>query len=140
MPDCHPERRAKGLLASMEMLRSAFSMTCLVVLLASCGGAASAPSAAAAKQPLKLTLGLASKPAPALPNSVLWLAKDLGFYEREGLDVTLQELDGTPTVIAAMLSGDLDVGNISTDQALKLAAQKSVDLRAIHSPDARQYF
>ena len=89
---------------------------------------------------LKLNLGLASKPAPALPNSVLWLAKDLGYYQREGLDVTLQELDGTPTVIASMISGDLDVGNIGTDQLLKLAAQKSVDMRAINSSDARQYF
>ena len=95
---------------------------------------------AAPRQVLKLNLGLASKPAPALPNSVLWLAKDLGFYEREGLDVTLQELDGTPTVIAAMISGDLDVGNIGTDQLLKLAAQKSVDMRAVNSSDARQYF
>ena len=89
---------------------------------------------------MKLSLGLASKPAPALPNSVLWLAKDLGYYEREGLDVTLQELDGTPTVIAAMIAGDLDVGNIGTDQLVKLAAQKSVDMRAINSSDARQYF
>ncbi|MBV9121668.1 MAG: ABC transporter substrate-binding protein [Chloroflexi bacterium] len=99
-----------------------------------------AASASASRATLKLSLGLASKPAPALPNSVLWLAKDLGFYDREGLDVALNELDGTPTVIAAMLSGDIDVGNVSTDQVLKLTAQKSVDMRAIHSPDARQYF
>ena len=107
------------------------------LLVAACGGTVAPGST---KETLKLNVGLASKPAPALPNSVLWLAKDLGYYEGEGLDVTIQELDGTPTVVAAMVSGDLDVGNISTDQALKLAAQKSIDLRAIHSPDARQYF
>ena len=118
-------------------MRLAVSLLGATLLFAACGQPASAPSKASA---LKLNVGLASKPAPALPNSVLWLAKDLGFYEHEGLDVSLQELDGTPTVIAAMISGDLDVGNLSTDQALKLAAQKSVDLRAIHSPDARQYF
>jgi NitT/TauT family transport system substrate-binding protein len=116
------------------------------------GGSASAKTAASAKPAaavaappapsgaLKLNLGLASRPAPPLPNSVLWLAKDLGFYQREGLDVAVQELDGTPTVIAAMLSGDLDVGNIGTDQLVKLDAQKSVDMRAINSSDARQYF
>jgi NitT/TauT family transport system substrate-binding protein len=97
-------------------------------------------SAGAKPSMLKMNLGLASKPAPALPNSVLWLAKDLGYYEREGLDVTLTELDGTPTVIAAMISGDLDVGNLGTDQTVKLIAQKSVDMRAINSSDARQYF
>ena len=130
----------RGCAAKAAVLGSAIAM------LAACGGtAAPAPSAAASasakpQSTLKLNLGLASKPAPALPNSVLWLAKDLGYYEREGLDVTLQELDGTPTVIAAMVAGQVDVGNISTDQALKLTAQKSVDMRALHSPDARQYF
>src|SRR5207249_5554477 len=63
-------------------------LAALVFLLAACGGAASAPSAPASKLPLKLTVGLASKPAPALPNSVLWLTTALGSYEREGLDPT----------------------------------------------------
>jgi ABC-type nitrate/sulfonate/bicarbonate transport system substrate-binding protein len=44
---------------------------------------------------LKLRLGMASTPAPPLPNSVNWLAKDLGFYQREGLDVELIEFNGT---------------------------------------------
>ncbi|HEX6513240.1 MAG TPA: ABC transporter substrate-binding protein [Chloroflexota bacterium] len=108
----------------------------LIVGLAACGGAA----APASKQVLKLSLGLASKPAPPLPNSVLWLAKELGYYDREGLDVTLQFLDGTPSIIASMISGDVDVGNVGTDQAVKLTAQKSLDLRAINSSDVRQYF
>ena len=41
------------------------------------------PAEAAEAKPremLKLRLGLGSAPAPPLPNSVLWLAKDLGFY------------------------------------------------------------
>src|SRR5579862_5518727 len=108
-----------------------------MIVLAACGGTAAPASPA---QTLKLTVGLGSTPAPALPNSVLWLAKDLGYYDREGLDVTLQELDGTPTVIAALIAGDLDVGNIGTDQMVKLVAQKSVDMKAINSSDARQYF
>lgn len=104
---------------------------------------ASAPAASATATPrqvLTLRVGLGSTPAPALPNSVLWLAKDLGFYEREGLDVTLVELQGTPLVITAMRSGDIDVGNIATSDVLNLVATKTLDLRAIHSPDSRQYF
>ena len=65
-------------------------------------------------EPLKLRLGLGSAPAPALPNSVLWLARDLGFYKREGLDVELNEFQGTPLVMAGMVAGDIDVGNVST--------------------------
>ncbi|MFI5269254.1 MAG: ABC transporter substrate-binding protein [Chloroflexota bacterium] len=117
----------------------------LALALSACGGAAPAASAPAAssaapKQLLKLSVGVASKPTPPLPNSVLWLAKELGFYQQEGLDVTMQFLDGTPTIVASMISGDVDVGNIGTDQAVKLVAQKSLDLRAIDSSDVRQYF
>jgi NitT/TauT family transport system substrate-binding protein len=89
---------------------------------------------------LKLRVALASAPAPALPNSVLWLAKDLGFYKREGLDVDLIEFQGTPLVIAAMIAGDVDVGNVSTSDVIRLVASKGQAMRAIHSPDARLYF
>jgi NitT/TauT family transport system substrate-binding protein len=91
-------------------------------------------------EPLKLRLGLGSAPAPALPNSVLWLAKDLGFYKREGLDVELFEFKGTPLVIAAMIAGEIDVGNVSTSDVIRLVATKKQAMRAIHSPDARLYF
>ena len=92
------------------------------------------------REPLKLRLGLGSAPAPPLPNSVLWLAKDLGFYAREGLDVELNEFQGTPLAIAAMLSGDVDIANISTSEVIRMNAAKGQPMRAIHSPDARLYF
>jgi NitT/TauT family transport system substrate-binding protein len=89
---------------------------------------------------LKLRLALGSTPAPALPNSVLWLAKDLGFYKGEGLEVELIELGGTPLVIATMIAGEVDVGNVSTSDVIRLVATKSLGMRVIHSPDARLYF
>ena len=89
---------------------------------------------------LPLRIGMGSAPAPALPNSVNWLAKDLGFYKREGLDVEISEFQGTPLAIAAMISGDIDVGNVSTSDVIRMAASKSQPMRAIHSPDARLYF
>jgi NitT/TauT family transport system substrate-binding protein len=92
------------------------------------------------KQMLKLRLGVASTPAPVLPNAVLWVAKDLGFYEKEGLDVDVVEVDGTPSIVAGMRSGDLDVGNLATEDVIKLTSDKTFELRAIHSPDSRQYF
>jgi NitT/TauT family transport system substrate-binding protein len=92
------------------------------------------------KEPLKLRVGLGSSPVPPLPNSVIWLAKDLGFYQREGLEVELIEFQGTPLAIAAMISGDIDVGNVSTSEVIRLAATKGQPMRAIHSPDARLYF
>jgi NitT/TauT family transport system substrate-binding protein len=89
---------------------------------------------------LKLRIGMGSAPAPALPNSVNWLAKDLGFYRREGLDVEISEFQGTPLAIAAMISGDVDVGNVSTSDVIRMSASRSQVVRAIHSPDARLYF
>ena len=98
------------------------------------------PAAESNPAELKLRLGLGSAPAPALPNSVLWLAKDLGFYKREGLDVELNEFQGTPLVIAAMIAGDIDVGNVSTSDVIRMNATKGQAMRAIHSPDTRLYF
>ena len=98
------------------------------------------PAADSSRDMLKLRLGLGSAPAPPLPNSVLWLAKDLGFYAREGLDVELNEFQGTPLAIAAMISGDVDVANISTSEVIRLTANKGQAMKAIHSPDARLYF
>lgn len=92
------------------------------------------------REMLKLRLGLGSAPAPPLPNSVLWLAKDLGYYGREGLDVDLKEFQGTPLVIAAMIAGEVDVGNVSTSDVIRMVANKTQPMRAIHSPDARLYF
>jgi NitT/TauT family transport system substrate-binding protein len=102
---------------------------------------ASTPQAAEKpREMLKLRLGLGSAPAPPLPNSVLWLAKDLGFYAREGLDVELNEFQGTPLAIAAMVSGDVDGANVSTSDVIRMNATKGQPMRAIHSPDARLYF
>jgi len=99
-----------------------------------------AAAEAKTREPLKLRVGLGSSPVPPLPNSVLWLAKDLGFYQREGLEIELIEFQGTPLAIAAMISGDIDVGNVSTSEVIRLTATKGQPMRAIHSPDARLYF
>jgi NitT/TauT family transport system substrate-binding protein len=108
--------------------------------------AASAPTAAAttpassAAGLRKLRLGLSTTPAPALPESVLWLAKDLGFYEREGLDVELVEVEATPSVLTAMQTGGVDVGDVNAQDVIQLTSRKSMDLRAISSPASSNFF
>jgi NitT/TauT family transport system substrate-binding protein len=114
-------------------------MLLMLVLSVGCS-ALSGTTPGGGKQMLKLRLGVASTPAPVLPNAVLWVAKDLGFYEKEGLDVDVVEVEGTPSIITGMRSGDLDVGNLATEDVIKLTADKTFELRAIHSPDSRQYF
>src|SRR5689334_22352841 len=103
------------------------------------GGAPTAERTAPPR-PLSLRLSLGNNALPLIPNSVLWLAKDLGYYEREGLDVELLELNGTPLAVAALVSGQADVGNVGVPEAIDLVASNKADVRAINSSDARQYF
>jgi NitT/TauT family transport system substrate-binding protein len=114
--------------------------TWLVVSAALFLAACAAPAPAARADALKLRLGLTTTPAPPLPNAVLWLAKDAGFYQAEGLDVDLQEVQATPSVVTAMRTGDVDVGSIATQDALSLTAGDSLQLRAIGAQEAQTHF
>src|SRR4051794_14081176 len=97
-------------------------------------------SAAAPKTVLKLKIGTATTPPPALPESTLWLARDLGYYEREGLDVEIVETQATPSVITAMRSGDVDIGNINSEDVIRLTANKDLEMRTINSSNGRNFF
>jgi NitT/TauT family transport system substrate-binding protein len=70
-------------------------------------------------------------PISASPASVLWLAKDLGFYGAEGLDVDLQLIQGTPNLITGMRSGQIDVGVLTAYEAVLLTATSSLPLKLI---------
>ena len=100
---------------------------------------AAAPTAAP-KTMLKLKIGTATTPPPALPESTLWLAKELGYYEREGLDVEITETQATPSVITAMRSGDVDIGNINSEDVIRLTASKDLEMRTINSSNGRNFF
>src|ERR1700682_5135958 len=116
-------------------------------LVAACSPAPAAPAptppgaaAAPLKDVIKLKIGTATTPPPALPESTLWLARDLGFYQKEGLDVEITEVQATPSVIAAMRSGDVDLGNINSEDIIRLTATKDLEMRAINSPNGRNFF
>jgi NitT/TauT family transport system substrate-binding protein len=81
--------------------------------------------------PLKLRLGVTTTPIPALTSSVLWLAKDLGYYQREGLDVDISEFTGAPVGITAIQTGEVDVANLGPLDAIRLNASETMSLRAI---------
>jgi NitT/TauT family transport system substrate-binding protein len=89
---------------------------------------------------MRLRIGTAITPPPALPDSVLWLAQSLGLYEQEGLDVALVELQATPSVIAAMRAGDVDVGNVNSEDVIRLVATHAFDVRTISSSNGRNLF
>src|SRR5579859_2896944 len=120
----------------MRFLAIALAIGCLV------GACAPAPAAPTPTQPvvMKLRIGTATTPPPALPESVLWLARDLGFYQKEGLDVDITEVQATPSVIAAMRAGEVDIGDINTEDVVRLTATKDLEMRTIDSPNGRNFF
>lgn len=114
------------------------------VLTAACTPTSSSSPAASSTQAqpslLPLKVGVAVTPAPALPESALWLARDLGFYQKEGLDVQLTEVDATPSVITAMRTGDVDVGDINFEDVIRLTSSGDLPMKAISSASGRNFF
>jgi ABC-type nitrate/sulfonate/bicarbonate transport system substrate-binding protein len=102
-------------------------------LVAGCAAAPATAPAAAPRTTLKLKIGTATTPPPALPESTLWLGRELGYYQREGLDVDIVETQATPSVITAMRSGEVDVGNINSEDVIRLAATRDLEMRTINS-------
>lgn len=50
--------------------------------------------------------------APVIAQSGLWIAKDAGFFKKQGIDVNVLFIGSGPTGTAAILSGETDVGRI----------------------------
>lgn len=68
-------------------------------------------------QPLhKLTVGYAGVDVPQLP---VWLAKETGIFKRNGLDVQLINFTGGPVAIAALLSGDVPITQVSAPGVIR---------------------
>jgi NitT/TauT family transport system substrate-binding protein len=72
---------------------------------------------------------------PLVPNSVLELAKTLGYYEKAGVDVELERVQQTPSAVAALRAGEGDMANITFSTALQLVARRQMALQGVISPD-----
>lgn len=72
---------------------------------------------------------------PVVPNSVMDLAIELGFYKQAGVEVELVRVQQTPSAVAALKSGSGDMANIGFDTALQLVARDQMKLKGVISPD-----
>ncbi|HTM78035.1 MAG TPA: ABC transporter substrate-binding protein [Devosia sp.] len=77
---------------------------------------------------------------PLVPNSVMDLAVNLGYFEREGVDVELVRVQQTPLAITALQAGEGEMANVGVDTALQLVAHDQLDLRAVTSPSKSLFF
>jgi NitT/TauT family transport system substrate-binding protein len=72
---------------------------------------------------------------PLVPNAVMDLAVELGYFEAEGVEVELIRVQQTPSAIAALRAGEGEMANIGVDALLLLHARGDADLVAVGSPN-----
>lgn len=96
------------------------------VALVALGGAAQA-------EPFRLIV--TDLETPLVPNSVMDLAVQLGYFAEDGVDVELVRVQQTPSALAALQAGEGDMANISVDALLQLVIGGADDLRAVTSPN-----
>ncbi len=98
------------------------------------GAAAVAGSTAAnAQEPFRLII--TEIETPLVPNSVMILADELGYFEAEGVDVELVRVTDTTLAIAALQAGEGEMANVALDAALQVVANDVLDVRAVTTPD-----
>jgi NitT/TauT family transport system substrate-binding protein len=75
--------------------------------------------AAGAQGTQQLKIGI----LPVESAATVWYAKDLGFFEKAGLDADIQPMPNTPTIAAAVASGALDFGYVTIDSIATIHQQ-----------------
>jgi ABC-type nitrate/sulfonate/bicarbonate transport system substrate-binding protein len=82
-----------------------------------------------AQEKVRFPIGASSKTFSYGP---LWLAQKLGFYEREGLDIQIVVMRGTPITIQALATESIYVANAGTDGVIG-AVDRGLDLAMVGS-------
>jgi ABC-type nitrate/sulfonate/bicarbonate transport system substrate-binding protein len=93
-------------------------------------------SHAAAAELRKITFGYSSI-GPMMHG--LWMAKEIGAFEKHGLEAQLVFIASGPVVIQALLGGDLNAGLAATS-AVIAAAAKSAPIVAVANMASRPYY
>jgi len=72
---------------------------------------------------------------PLVPNSVMDLALEKGYFAAEGVEVELVRVEQTPSALQALAAGEGEIANVGVDGLLLLVAQGATDLKAVTSPN-----
>jgi len=83
----------------------------------------------AAQEKVRFPIGASSKTFSYGP---LWLAQKLGYFDREGLDVQIVVMRGTPITLQALATESIYVANVGTDGVIG-AVDKGLDLAMVGS-------
>lgn len=88
----------------------------------------------AAAEPFRLIV--TDMETPLVPNSVMELAKQEGYFDRAGVDVAFVRVQQTPLAMAALRAGEGEMANVALEALLQAVAAGATDLRAVMSPNA----
>lgn len=72
---------------------------------------------------------------PLVPNAVMDLALEKGYFAAEGVEVELVRVEQTPSALQALTAGEGEMANVGVDGLLLLVAQGATDLKAVTSPN-----
>jgi NitT/TauT family transport system substrate-binding protein len=72
---------------------------------------------------------------PLVPNSVMELAEQEGYFDRAGVDVEFVRVQQTPLAMAALRSGEGEMANVALEALLLATAEGATDLRGVMSPN-----
>jgi len=93
------------------------------------------PAGAMAQSEAPFRLIVTHLEPPLVPNSVMDLAVELGYFEQEGVAVELVRVQQTPSALAALQAGEGEMANVGVDALLQAIAAGATDLRAVTSPN-----
>ncbi len=80
-----------------------------------------------AQEKVRFPIGESSK---TLSYGPLWVAAKMGFFEREGLDVPIVTMRGSPLILQALTADSIYIGNATTDSIIG-ANEKGAELAMI---------
>lgn len=101
--------------------------------LAAWAALAAAATLPAWAEPFRLIVSDAE--TPLVPNSVMELALQEGYFERAGVEVEFVRVEQSPMVMAALRSGEGEMANVSLDTLLQAVASGAKDLKGVMSPN-----
>ena len=104
-----------------KRLIAAAAFVSTTVLLAGCSGGSGAAEGAAPDpdEPIAITVGT----LPAGDYAPLYIAQDEGFFEEEGLDVTIEIIAGGAVGVTQLVSGELDFSSATWANVLSAVSQ-----------------
>jgi NitT/TauT family transport system substrate-binding protein len=120
-----------------RLLRVTGALLAILLVLTSCGTAAPPSTGTATNAPpVKLSVGFTSLSGTQLP---IWVAKDRGFFEQNGLDVELQNLPNGQVATAAMLAGQIQAMQIAIEP-IQVGLTGEADMIYIIAPQTVMFF